>query len=33
VPDARVVRLPNASHAVMLDAAEEVNRLLVEFLG
>jgi pimeloyl-ACP methyl ester carboxylesterase len=32
VPNLRLVRLPNASHWVMNDAPEEVNRLLVEFL-
>ena len=32
VPRLRVVRLPGVSHWVPADAAEEVNRLLVEFL-
>jgi pimeloyl-ACP methyl ester carboxylesterase len=31
VPDLRVVRLPGISHWVQNDAADEVNRLLVEF--
>lgn len=33
VPRARVVRLPEASHWVQCDAAEDVNRLLVEHFG
>jgi len=33
VPQARVERLPNASHWVHLDQPEEVNRLLLEFLS
>ncbi len=32
VPKARVVYLPEASHWVQMDAPEEVNRLMVEFL-
>jgi pimeloyl-ACP methyl ester carboxylesterase len=32
-PDARLARLPNASHWVQNDAADEVNRLLVQFLA
>ena len=32
VPNARVVHLPNASHWVQNDAADEVNRLLLEFV-
>jgi pimeloyl-ACP methyl ester carboxylesterase len=32
VPNARVVRLPEAGHTVQLDAPEAVNGLLVEFL-
>lgn len=32
VPEPRVERIPGAGHGVMLDAADEVNRLLVEFL-
>jgi pimeloyl-ACP methyl ester carboxylesterase len=32
-PDAQVVRLPDASHWVQNDAPEEVNRLLLHFLG
>jgi pimeloyl-ACP methyl ester carboxylesterase len=32
VPDIRVVRLPEASHWVQLDAPEEVNRLMIDFL-
>ncbi len=33
VPQARVERLPNASHWVHLDQPEEANRLLLEFLS
>jgi epoxide hydrolase 4 len=33
VPDVRVERIPGASHDVMLDAPEQVNSLLVDFLG
>jgi pimeloyl-ACP methyl ester carboxylesterase len=33
VPQLRVERLPNASHWVQLDAADEVNRLMLDFLG
>jgi pimeloyl-ACP methyl ester carboxylesterase len=32
VPNARVVHIPNATHWVQYDAAEEVNRLLVDFM-
>ena len=32
VPNARVVHLPNATHWVQNDAADEVNRLLLEFI-
>lgn len=32
-PDLRVTHLPNATHWVQHDAPEEVNRLLIEFLG
>ncbi len=32
VPDARVCRIPDATHWVQHDAAEEVNELLIEFL-
>ena len=32
VPNARVERLPAASHWVQADAPDAVNRLLVEFL-
>jgi pimeloyl-ACP methyl ester carboxylesterase len=33
VPNARVVRVPGASHDVMLDAPQRVNELLLEFLA
>jgi pimeloyl-ACP methyl ester carboxylesterase len=33
VPNIKVQRLPNASHWVQNDAPEEVNRLLLEFVG
>jgi pimeloyl-ACP methyl ester carboxylesterase len=33
VPNARVVRIPGASHDVMLDAPQRVNELLLEFLA
>ncbi len=32
-PDARLVRIPDASHWVQNDAPEAVNRLLLQFLG
>jgi pimeloyl-ACP methyl ester carboxylesterase len=32
-PDARLVRIPHASHWVQNDAPEAVNRLLIQFLG
>jgi epoxide hydrolase 4 len=33
VPDVRVERLPGVSHWVQADAPDELNRLLIEFLG
>ena len=33
VPNARVERIPEASHWVHLDAADQVNRLLIDFLA
>jgi pimeloyl-ACP methyl ester carboxylesterase len=33
VPDARVRRLPDASHWVQQDRPERVNALLLDFLG
>ena len=33
VPDIRVERIANASHWVQVDAAERVNRLMIDFLG